>query len=102
MQPKAMVAQAQAHAGTDTPRFSITASMQFEAFGRNGKFIARITVEDDAGRKSVKWVPLEANTTAEPQEEFRTLLVESTEDKLRHIGRCRKLSSKASKARQSK
>jgi hypothetical protein len=24
---------------------------------RNGKFVARITVEDDAGRKQVKWCP---------------------------------------------
>jgi len=55
---------------------------------RNGKFVARITVEDDAGRKAVKWVPLEAETTAEAQEEFRTLLVERGEDRLRHIGRC--------------
>jgi integrase len=59
---------------------------------RNGKFVARITVEDDAGRKAVKWVPLEAQTTAEAQEEFRTLLVERGEDRLRHIGRCPKFS----------
>jgi len=28
---------------------------------RNGKFVARITVKDDAGRKAVKWVPLDAS-----------------------------------------
>src|SRR6266540_4106965 len=56
---------------------------------RNGQFVARITVEDDGGRKSVKWVPLEhASTTAEAQEEFRKLLVERGENRLRHIGRC--------------
>ena len=55
---------------------------------RNGKFMARITVEDDAGRKRLKWVPLEAATAAAAQEEFRTLLVERGEDRLRHIGRC--------------
>ncbi len=55
---------------------------------RNGKFVARITVEDDAGRKAVKWVPVKAETAAEAQEEFRTLLVERGEDRLRHIGRC--------------
>ena len=55
---------------------------------RNGKFVARITVEDDAGRKAVKWVPLDAQTAAAAQEEFRTLLVERGEDRLRHIGRC--------------
>jgi integrase len=54
---------------------------------RNGKFMARITVEDDAGRKRLKWVPLEAATAAEAHEEFRTLLVERGEDRLRHIGR---------------
>src|SRR5713226_4697361 len=54
---------------------------------RNGKFVARITVEDDAGHKAVKWVPLEAETAAQAQEEFRTLLVERGEDRLRHIGR---------------
>ncbi len=57
---------------------------------RNGNFVARITVEDDAGRKAVKWVPLKAETTAEAQDEFRTLLVERNEDRLRHIGRCPK------------
>jgi integrase len=59
---------------------------------RSGKFLARITVEDDAGRKTVKWVPLKAQTTAEAQEEFRTVLVERGEDRLRHIGRCPKFS----------
>src|ERR1022692_4555967 len=59
---------------------------------RNGKFVARITVEDDAGGKAVKWVPLKAETTAQAQEEFRTLLVERGEDRLRHIGRCPKFS----------
>ena len=54
---------------------------------RNGKFVARITVEDDAGRKAVKWVPLDAQTAAGAREEFRTLLVERGEDRLRHIGR---------------
>jgi len=59
---------------------------------RNGKFVARITVEDDAGRKAVKWVPMEAKSAAEAQEKFRTLLVERGEDRLRHIGRCPKFS----------
>jgi integrase len=59
---------------------------------RNGRFVARITVEDDAGRKSVKWVTLAAATAAGAQEEFRALLVERKEDRLRHIGRCAKFS----------
>jgi len=54
---------------------------------RNGSFYARLTVEDDCGRKSVKWVPLEKATTAsEAQDEFRTLLVERDENRLRPIG----------------
>jgi integrase len=35
-------------------------------------------------------MPLEAGTAAEAQEEFRTLLVERTEDRLRHVGRAPK------------
>ena len=54
---------------------------------RNEGFYARLTVEDDCGRKSVKWVPLEKATTAsEAQEEFRALLVERDENRLRPIG----------------
>lgn len=59
---------------------------------RNGNFVARITVEDDAGHKAVKWVPLKGATVAEAQDEFRALLVERSEDRLRHIGRCPKFS----------
>ena len=54
---------------------------------RNENFIARITVEDDAGRKSLAWVPLAAKTAAEAQDELRTVLVERKENRLRHIGR---------------
>jgi hypothetical protein len=46
-------------------------------------------VEDDAGRKQVKWVPL---TAASAQEEFRKLFVERGADWLRHIGRSPKFS----------
>lgn len=54
---------------------------------RNGRFYARLTIEDDCGRKSVKWVPLEKATTAsEAQDEFRALLVERDENRLRPIG----------------
>jgi hypothetical protein len=55
---------------------------------RNGKFIAWITIEDEAGRKVVNWVPLNAETAAEAQEAFRLLQVERDEDSLRHKGRC--------------
>src|SRR5271168_1835501 len=53
---------------------------------RNGNFKARITVEDEAGRKSVRWVSLEAGTAAEAQKEFRELMVERSENRLRQIG----------------
>ena len=36
--------------------------------------MARITVEDEAGRKAVKWVPLNAATMAKAQDDFRALL----------------------------
>jgi Phage integrase, N-terminal SAM-like domain len=54
---------------------------------RNGNFLARITVEAEDGRKEVKWVALAASTAAEAQEALRTLLVERTENRLRHVGR---------------
>jgi integrase len=56
---------------------------------RNGKFFGRLTLEDDAGARSVKWVPLgKASTAAEAQDEFRQLLVERREGVVRHVGRC--------------
>ena len=54
---------------------------------RNGKFVARITVEDEAGRKAIKWVPLEATTPGEAKQELDKLVVERSENRLRHIGR---------------
>jgi integrase len=54
---------------------------------RNGKFLARITVEDESGKKEVRWVPLAAKSAAEAQDEFRTVMVERKENRLRHIGR---------------
>jgi integrase len=54
---------------------------------RNGKFLARITVEDEAGRKSLKWVPLEAETVAKAQEQLGNLLVQRRENELPKIGR---------------
>lgn len=54
---------------------------------RNGSFRARISVEETDGSKSVRWVPLAAKSAAEAQDEFRKLLVERTENRLRHVGR---------------
>ena len=53
---------------------------------RNGNFIARIAVEEENGSKNMRWVPLAAKSAAEAQEEFRKLLVERSENRLRHIG----------------
>ncbi len=55
---------------------------------RLDRFYARITVEDDSGRKSVKWVPLNARTTAEARQELEAVKLERKEHRLRHIGRC--------------
>ncbi|PYK97805.1 MAG: hypothetical protein DME19_14975 [Verrucomicrobia bacterium] len=54
---------------------------------RNGSFFGRITVEDDSGRKKLSWASLKATTGAEAQNEFRKLLIEREENRLRHIGR---------------
>jgi integrase len=50
---------------------------------RNGKFIARIAMEDDAGKKENRWVPLEsAKTIAQAQEQLKTLHVDRTRNDL--------------------
>ena len=54
---------------------------------RNGKFYARLTVEDDAGRKKLQWATLNAATAAEAQSELRTLLVERKDNNLRQLSR---------------
>ena len=54
---------------------------------RNSSYYARITVTDDFGRASLKWVPLEkATSDATAVTEFRTLLVEREKGELRPIG----------------
>ena len=54
---------------------------------RNGVYLARITVEDDEGRKSKKWVPLpEATTDAAAVAAYQELLVERRDNRLRPIG----------------
>jgi integrase len=54
---------------------------------RSGKFLARITVEEADGKKKIRWVTLAAETAAAAHEEFRKVLVERSENRLRHIGR---------------
>lgn len=55
---------------------------------RLDRYYAWITVEDDAGRKSAKWVPLNARTTVEARQELDAVKLERKEHRLRHIGRC--------------
>lgn len=54
---------------------------------RSGRYLVRITVEDDLGRRSLKWGSLKATTIAEAQVEMRTVLVERSENRLRHVGK---------------
>ena len=54
---------------------------------RNGTFVARASIEGEAGRKEVRWIPLAAKSPAEAQSELRKLLTEREENRLRHIGR---------------
>ena len=71
----------------NTPRCLAIASTRFAVlWRRNGKFKAGIMVEDDAGRKSVRRVSLDASTGAEAQKVFRELMVERSENRLRQIG----------------
>jgi integrase len=50
---------------------------------RNGKFIARIAVEDTDGMKRTRWVPLEgAQTVPQAQEQLKTLHVDRTRNEL--------------------
>ena len=54
---------------------------------RNGKYLARLTVADESGRKKECYFPLTATTTAEAKEALRKLLVERDENRLRHARR---------------
>lgn len=55
-------------------------------YRRNSAYYARISIEDEQGRKRKTWVPLAVETTAQAQEELRRLLVEREDQTLRHIG----------------
>jgi integrase len=55
-------------------------------YRRNGSFFARISVEDEMGRKKKAWVPLTVKTVPQAQDELRRLLVEREDQTLRHIG----------------
>ena len=60
---------------------------------RNGKYLARITTENDAGVKEVRWVPLEgAGTVAQAQDALNTLLVDRSRNTLPVLKRTPKFS----------
>src|SRR5213594_1242665 len=59
---------------------------------RNGSFLARLTVEENDGKRAVKWAPLKATTAAEAITELKALHTERSENRLRCIGRTPKLS----------
>ncbi len=65
-------------------------------WARNGRYVARITAEDDAGAKALKWVSLEmqgqpARTVAEAKEALRKLLTQRDEGRLPVLKRTPKL-----------
>lgn len=54
---------------------------------RNGVFYARMTVEDQEGKKKVAWIKLAAASPAEAQTELRKVLTEREGNELRHVGK---------------
>ncbi|HOX01536.1 MAG TPA: hypothetical protein P5555_03690 [Candidatus Paceibacterota bacterium] len=55
---------------------------------RLDRYYARITIENDSGRKAVKWMPPNARTAAEVRQELDAVKLARKEHRLRHIGRC--------------
>ena len=53
---------------------------------RNGRFFANLTVADDLGRKTSKWVPLEGASLPEAKADYDRLRVERVDDRLRPMG----------------
>ena len=53
---------------------------------RNGRFFANLSIADDLGRKTPKWVPLEGGTLTSVIADYRKLLVEREDDRLRPPG----------------
>jgi hypothetical protein len=63
---------------------------------RNGKFIARIAIEDEAGMKSNRWVALKgAVTVAQAQKQLKTLHVDRTRNDLPMLKRTPKFADYA-------
>ncbi len=53
---------------------------------RNDRFYANLTIADDLGKKTSRFVPLNAASLTEAIEDYRRLQVERGEDRLRPIG----------------
>lgn len=53
---------------------------------RNGRFFANLTVADDLGRKTSRWVPLNGATLDAAKTDHSRLLVERDDDRLRPTG----------------
>lgn len=53
---------------------------------RNQRFYANLTIADDLGKKTSRFVPLNATSLSEALDDYRRLLVERDEDRLRPIG----------------
>lgn len=53
---------------------------------RSGKFYANLTVTDDLGNKSSRWVPLEGATLTEAKADYDRLKVERADDRVRPLG----------------
>ena len=53
---------------------------------RNGKYFANLTVAEDLGRKSSRWVELNGSAFAEAKADYDRLHVERADDRLRPMG----------------
>jgi integrase len=53
---------------------------------RNGAFYANLTVTDDLGTKSARWVPLAGTTLTEAKADYDRLKVERSDDRVRPLG----------------
>ena len=53
---------------------------------RNGTFYANLTVSDDLGRKTSRWVPLTGGTLDEVKADYARLVTERADDRLRPLG----------------
>ena len=53
---------------------------------RHGRFFGNVTGTDDLGKKTSRVVPLKSGTLDEARDDYRRLLVEREDDRLRPLG----------------